>query len=106
MSRKENENAVQQGRTAANEQNEFRSENGKLIRGGLGVLSRLNTDEAALAATVLKLHEPRNHGVQRVIAAPPHVFARLMLRAPLPHQNRACVNELPAEALYAQPLPV
>ena len=77
----------------------------RLIRPGLG-RCWLNADEPPLAAPVLELHEARNHGVQGVIAAPPNIFPGLMLGAALAHQDRPGIDELSAEALYAQPLSV
>src|SRR5207245_5523529 len=77
-----------------------------LVRGGLGLLRRLDADEAAVAAPVLKLHKSRDHSEQRVVTTAPDVFAGLVFGCPLPHQNRAGIDELSAEALHAQPLPL
>src|SRR6266436_377794 len=77
-----------------------------LVRGGLGLLRRLDADEAAVTSLVLKLHEARNHGVERVVLALADVFSGLVLGAALAHQDGAGVHELPAEALDAQPLAV
>jgi hypothetical protein len=78
----------------------------RLIRRGLGRLGWLDADEPALPTPVLKLYEARNHSVERVVAASPDVFARLMLGAALTDQNRARVDELPPKTLHAEPLPV
>ena len=78
----------------------------ELTSGGLGLLSRLNADVAAEAAPVLKLHDARDHCIQRIILALPDVFAGLVLGAALPDEDRARIDELSAEALDAQPLPV
>src|SRR6266550_1971309 len=78
----------------------------QLVRGGLGLLSRQDADEAAVTAPVLELHEARNHREERVVLALPDVFSGLVLGAALAHQDRAGVDQLPAEALDAQPLPV
>src|SRR5438876_629142 len=77
-----------------------------LARGGLGLLGRLDANEAAVAALVLKLHDASNHGVKRVVLALTDVFTSLMFGATLACQNRAGVDEFAAEALDAQPLPV
>src|SRR5260370_25862226 len=78
----------------------------QLVRGGLSLLSRPDTDEAAVTALVFELHKAGNHGEERVILAPADVFPGLMLGAALAHQNGARVDQLPAEALDAQPLAV
>ena len=41
---------------------------------------------------------------QRVVFALPDVLTRLMLRAALANQNRASIDQLASEALYAEPL--
>ena len=78
----------------------------QLVRGGLGLLSRQDADEAAVTAPVLELHEPSNHREERVVLALPDVFTGLVFGAALANQDRAGVDQLPAEALDAQPLPV
>lgn len=78
----------------------------QLVRGGLGLLSRQDADEAAVTAPVLELHEASNHREERVVLALPDVFPGLVLGAALTHQDRASVDQLSAEALDAQPLPV
>src|SRR2546421_4292624 len=78
----------------------------QLVRGGLGLLSRQDADEAAVTAPVLELHEASNHREERVVLALPDVFSGLVLGAALAHQDRAGVDQLPAEALDPQPLPV
>src|SRR6266849_488959 len=111
-SRVEKKNAVQRGRTA-----EVAKKAGlkpaptqysamQLVRGGLGLLSRQDTDEAAVTAPVLELHEASNHREERVVLALPDVFSGLVLGAALAHQDRAGVDQLPAEALDSQPLAV
>src|SRR5713226_3627460 len=77
-----------------------------LVRGGVGLLGRLNADEAAVTAFVLKLHEAGNHGVKRVVLTLTDVFSGLVLGTTLPYQDGAGVDQLPAEALDAQPLAV
>src|ERR1700746_164337 len=47
-----------------------------LIRGGLGLLSWLNADKAAVTALVFKLHETSHEREQRVVLALADVFAR------------------------------
>lgn len=66
----------------------------------------LDADEAAVPAPVLEFHVAGDHCEKRVVFALADVFAGLMLRAALPHQNRASIDELPAEALYSEPLSV
>src|SRR5260370_3415201 len=78
----------------------------ELVRGGLRLLGRLDADEAAVAALVFELHEAGNHGVKRIVLALPDIFSGLVLGSALAHQNRAGVDQLPAEALDAQPLAV
>ena len=70
------------------------------------MLSGLDADEAAVAALVFELHEAGNHREERVVFAPAYIVPGLVLGAALPHQNGAGVDELPAEALDAQPLAV
>src|SRR6266478_5510318 len=111
-SRVEKKNAVQRSRTA-----EEAKKAGlkpapteciamQLVRGGLGLSSRQDADEAAVTAPVLELHEASNHREERVVLALPDIFSGLVLGAALAHQDRAGVDQLPAEALDAQPLPV
>jgi hypothetical protein len=76
------------------------------VYGGLGLLSRLNADEAAVTAPVEKLYVAGDEREERIVLALAHVFAGLVLRPALAHENRACVDELAAEALDAQPLSV
>ena len=71
-----------------------------------GLLSRLNADEAAMTATVLKLHNSSDQSEQRVVLPLPDIFASLVLGPALPHKNRACVHKLPAKSLHAEPLSV
>src|SRR5258708_6021665 len=78
----------------------------KLVHGGLGLLSGLDADKAPVTALVLELHEAGNHRKERVVLALANVFTCLMLGAALAHQNGAGVDQLPAEALDAQPLAV
>ncbi len=78
----------------------------QLIRSGLGLRSRLDADEAAVTALVFELYEAGNKREERVVLALTDVFSRLVLGATLAHQNRASVNQLPAEPLDAQPLAV
>ena len=78
----------------------------RLVRGGLGLLSGLNADEAAVTAPVNEFYMTGNERKERVVFALAHVFAGLVLRPALAHENRSCVDKLAAEALYAQPLSV
>src|SRR5215467_9007398 len=75
-------NAVQLGQTA--ERNECDPFDCHLIRGGLGLLRRMNADEPPVTAAVLKLHHSSHQREQRVVAPPPDILACLMLRAALP----------------------
>jgi hypothetical protein len=78
----------------------------QLVRGGLSLLSGSYANEAAVAAPVFELYEARNKREERVVLALTDVFSRLVLGAALAHQNGAGIDELPAEALDAQPLTV
>jgi len=66
----------------------------------------LDADEAAVPSPVGELHDASDESEERVVLALANVFAGLVARAALAHENRACVDELAAEALYAQPLSV
>jgi hypothetical protein len=66
----------------------------------------LDADEAAVAATVLKPDVAGYEREESVVFALADVFAGLVLGAALAHENRAGVDELAAEALYAEPLSV
>src|SRR5260370_27687442 len=77
-----------------------------LVCGGLGLLGWLNANKAAVTAFVFELHETGHEREQRVVLALTDVFSRLVLGAALAHQNRARIDELPAETLHAQPLTV
>jgi hypothetical protein len=79
-------------------------ETGTLVSGG--GLGRGDADEAAAAATVFKLNVTGNQREQRVVFALANVFAGLMPGAALANQNRAGVDELSTETLYAEPLTV
>src|SRR6266568_4785000 len=85
---------------------EIRACKWQLVCGGLGLFRRLNADKATVTAFVLKLYIARHEREKCVVFALPDVFAGLMLGAALTHQNRACVDQLPAKALDAQPLTV
>lgn len=78
----------------------------QLVRGGLGLRSGLNADEAAVTAPVNEFYMTGNEREERVVFALAHVFAGLVLRPALAHENRARVDQLAAEALDAQPLSV
>lgn len=75
-----------------------------LIRSGLSLLRRMDTDEPPVPASVFELHHAGDQREQRVVAASPDILSGLMLRAALPDQNRARIDKLPTETLYAQPL--
>jgi len=78
----------------------------QLVRGGLGLLCGLNADEAAMTPPVEKFYVTSDEREERVILALANVFAGLVLCPALADENRACVDELAAEALDAQSLPV
>jgi len=59
---------------------------------GLGLLGGLDTDEAAVSAPVGELHDAGDESEKRVILALANVFASLVPRAALTHENRARVN--------------
>src|SRR5215472_4980465 len=62
--------------------------------------------EPPARAPVLELNVPGHQREQRVVLALRHVFARAMFASALAHDDRACVHQLPAEPLYAEPLSV
>jgi hypothetical protein len=66
----------------------------------------LDADEAPVTTTVGEFHYAGDESEERVVLALANVFAGLMARAALADKNRASVDELSAEALYAQPLSV
>ena len=66
----------------------------------------MHTDEAAAAALVLELDVAGDEREQRVILALADVVAGLVFCATLANKDCPCIDELPAEALYAQPLTV
>ena len=70
------------------------------------MLCRLNADESAVTAPVEKFYVTSDEREERVILALAYVFAGLVPRPALTDENCACVDELAAEALDAQPLPV
>lgn len=70
------------------------------------MLDRLNGDESAVAPTVEKFDVAGDQREKGVVLALTDVFAGLVPRAALAHQDRASVDELSAEALDAQPLSV
>jgi hypothetical protein len=57
-------------------------------------------------APVRKLHDAGDESEERVVLTLANVFAGLVARAALTHENRASVDKLSAEALYAEPLSV
>ena len=65
-----------------------------------------DADEAAAAATVFKLDVAGDEREKRIVFALADVFAGLVLGAALADQNRAGIDQLSAEALYAEPLTV
>jgi hypothetical protein len=68
---------------------------------GPGLLAWLHADETAVASAIRELHDAGNEGEKRVVFALAYIFAGLVTRAALAHENRAGVDELAAEALYA-----
>ena len=76
------------------------------VRGGLGLFGRLYADEAAVTAPVNEFYMTGDERKERIVLPLAHVFAGLMLRPSLAHENRARVDELAAKALDAQPLSV
>ena len=63
-----------------------------------------DADEAPTAALVFKLDVAPDEGEERVVFALTDVFASLVPRAALADEDGARIDELPAEALDAQPL--
>ena len=80
----------------------------KLIRGcsGHSLFGRLYADEPAMPALIFKFYDAGHQRKKRIVLALTDVHSSLMLGATLPHQNRACVDQLPAKSLDAQPLTV
>ncbi len=72
----------------------------------LCLLGWLDADEAAVPPLIGELHVPGDKREERVVLALAYVFPSLVPRAALAHEDRACIDELTAEALYAQPLSV
>src|SRR5215475_13749083 len=66
------------------------------------VRRRNDANKPPATALVFELHMAGDEREQRVVLALTHVFAGLMLRAPLANENRACIDELAAETLYAK----
>jgi hypothetical protein len=73
----------------------------ELVRGGVGLIRGLHTDEPPVTSLVFKLHDAGNERKQRVVLALTNVDTSLVLRSALPNQNRSCVDELSAKTLYA-----
>src|SRR6267142_4156636 len=69
-------------------------------------LRRRNTNKSPVSPLILKLHDPSHQRVKRIVLTLPNIHASLMLSPALPNQNRPRINQLPAKALNAQPLPV
>ena len=69
-------------------------------------LGRGDADEATAAATVFKLDVTGDQREKCVVLALTYVFSGLVLGAALANQNRAGIDKLSAEALYAEPLAV
>ena len=59
-----------------------------------------------MTATVGELHYAGDESEERVVFSLANVFASLVARAALANENRASVDELSAEAFYAEALPV
>jgi len=76
----------------------------KLVDGG--GLGRGDADEAAAAATIFELDVTSDQREERVVLALTDIFTGLMLGAALANQNRAGIDELSAEAFYAESLTV
>jgi hypothetical protein len=72
----------------------------------LGGFGWRDADEASTAAAVFELDVPGNEREQSIIFALADIFARLVLGAALANQNRARIDQLPSEALYAEALAV
>ena len=72
----------------------------ELIRGGN------DADETSATALIFELHVAGDEREQRIVFALPDVFSGLVLRAALANDDRARVDELAAEPLYAKPLAV
>jgi len=77
-----------------------------LIRSFGGSFCGRDADEAAVPAAVFELDVAGDQREKRVVLALPDVFSGLVLGATLANQNRACIDQLAAEALYAESLAV
>ena len=65
---------------------------------------REDADIPAQPALVVKTHNAGDAGEEGVVLTAPDVHSWFMLGAALPNENRAGLNQLAAEAFYAQPL--
>ena len=66
----------------------------------------MDADEAAATALILELHVAGYESEERVILALADIVAGLVLGATLADEDCPRIDELPAEAFYAQPLTV
>ena len=67
---------------------------------------RQDADVAPVLALVLEKHDAINQGEQGIVLATRDVHAGFMLGASLADQNCSRMNQLAAEPLHAQPLPL
>src|ERR1044072_1889519 len=73
---------------------------------GRGRLRRVDADELALPALVLKLDHAVDEREQRIVLAAADVLARLPLRPALPREDVAAQNDFAAKLLQAESLRV
>ena len=69
-------------------------------------LCRIDVDEAAMLALILKAHDAVDLGEQSVVLAATDVGSGLERCAALPHDDAATKNRLTAEDLDSEPLRV
>jgi hypothetical protein len=63
----------------------------------------MNVYEFAQAASILKFHNPRYLGEQRIVASNPHIQTRFELGPPLTDDNGAAIHKLAGKTLYSKP---
>jgi hypothetical protein len=64
----------------------------------------LNVNKFSQTPSVLKCHNSRYFGKQRIVAAYPHVMSGFKLGTPLPDDDGTPADELSGKTLHAKPL--
>src|SRR5512145_1852768 len=70
----------------------------------VGLLERVNADDAPAGAVILELHAAADLGKERVVLAEADVQARLEPPPALTHENRSAGHDVAVEPLDAQTL--